>query len=378
LRILHLYSDWKWTGPSEPILNLCLGLRDLGHDVFFSCQPPREERPDALWPRAEQRGVKPAELISLDESRPDAFWRDARRIAKFAADNDIQIVHVHRTHDHALTGLARLKKHLPFLIVRTNHKAVPLAPHIANRMLFNRFTDGYICLSKRSAEADALAFELAPESVALIEAAIDIEKFDPARVKTNPREELGLRKTDVVAAIVARMQRHRRFDVLLQAVKIAAAKVPNLRLLIVGRGTHAEEVAKRPAVAMGLEKHVVFAGYRRGDYVDLLGSIDFLVFLVPGSDGSCRAVREAMAMGKPVVAANRGMLPEIVEHEKCGLVVDDTPENLGDALVRMARNSKEREKLGASARKNALERFSLPLQASRTAEFYSMCLERRK
>ena len=37
MRILHLTSDWKWTGPAEPMLNAVVALRALGHHVDFAC-----------------------------------------------------------------------------------------------------------------------------------------------------------------------------------------------------------------------------------------------------------------------------------------------------------------------------------------------------
>jgi hypothetical protein len=39
---------------------------------------------------------------------------------------------------------------------------------------------------------------------------------------------------------------------------------------VVGRGTHIEETAVRPAARLGIADRVVFAGYRTDDYVDVL------------------------------------------------------------------------------------------------------------
>ena len=39
LRVLHLFSNSKWTGPAEPALNLCIGLRALGVHADFACAP---------------------------------------------------------------------------------------------------------------------------------------------------------------------------------------------------------------------------------------------------------------------------------------------------------------------------------------------------
>ncbi len=42
---------------------------------------------------------------------------------------------------------------------------------------------------------------------------------------------------EVIAGVIARIQTHRRFDILLKAVKIASQEDPNLKLLVIGRGT---------------------------------------------------------------------------------------------------------------------------------------------
>ena len=43
MRVLHLFANWKWTGPAEPALNLAAALRGRKHDVHFACG--REVRP---------------------------------------------------------------------------------------------------------------------------------------------------------------------------------------------------------------------------------------------------------------------------------------------------------------------------------------------
>lgn len=40
MRILQLFSNWKWTGPADPVLNLCKGLEKKGHEVTLAYQKP--------------------------------------------------------------------------------------------------------------------------------------------------------------------------------------------------------------------------------------------------------------------------------------------------------------------------------------------------
>ena len=81
-----------------------------------------------------------------------------------------------------------------------------------------------------------------------------------------------------------------------------------------------------------------------------------------------------MAMGKPVVAAQRGMLPEIVDDGINGLLIDDTDENLASAILKLARDKDMRESMGAEARKKAIFSFSLILQSERVEKVYNQLM----
>jgi glycosyltransferase involved in cell wall biosynthesis len=98
---------------------------------------------------------------------------------------------------------------------------------------------------------------------------------------------------------------------------------------------------------------------------------------MPGSDGSCRAVREAMALGIPVIAARRGMLPEIIENNREGLIVDDSPENLANAMMTLIENPGIREAMGQNARQKACEEFDLDKQTKKIEAIYEEVLKRQ-
>jgi glycosyltransferase involved in cell wall biosynthesis len=112
-------------------------------------------------------------------------------------------------------------------------------------------------------------------------------------------------------------------------------------------------------------------GYIGGeDYPRALACFDLKVFLVPGSDGTCRAVREAMAMGIPVVSSRRGILPEIVRDGQDGLVVDDDVEPLAAAITRLAADPALRARMGQAAIERARTDFCQTRQAERVAGAY--------
>ena len=375
--VLHILSDWKWTGPAEPVANLCRALWQKGFPTRLACAapPPGQER--SLASEARERQLDPVVDLHLDR-RPNFVhnWQDVRDLAEIIDREGVAIVHVHSTHDHYIGSRAAQRANNRPFVIRTNHTGAPLRPGLFGRWLLRGRASGWVAYSRACLEADCRDFRVPIEHGAVIEGAIDLERFTPRVDGSAKRAELGFGPEDVVFGVVARIQPHRRFPVILKALQTALAKDPRVRGLILGRGTRQEELVDTPLKEMGLADRVLHPGYRMDDYVECLAAMDALVFLVPGSDGSCRAAREAMAVGKPVIASRRGGLPELVEDGRCGLVIEDTAKGLAEAMLNLARDRDRRVELGRAASAKARARFRLDLQAQVIGDLY-MGLARR-
>ena len=68
MKILHLFSNWKWTGPADPTLNLYKGLEKRGHDVTFAYRRPPFPIEDSIEKRVFQSGVKATDRFQLNHS----------------------------------------------------------------------------------------------------------------------------------------------------------------------------------------------------------------------------------------------------------------------------------------------------------------------
>ena len=377
-RILHLLSDWKWTGPAEPIVNLCRHLRRRGQIVDLACARPPHSYPDSIAHHGTSRRVEPILDFALNKrvNLVDNI-RDVRRLTEFIDREEVQIIHAHSSHDHYIgSRAARRANNQPF-VVRTNHRGVPIPPTLVMRWLIRRHTHAWVALTPSCLEADVRSFGIDPKHGIAVEGAVDLERFNTERAYADVRSRLGLADEHVLACVVARVQKQRRFDVLLAAMDAAMKEAPSLRLMVIGRGTHFDELMREPVRQLGLEEKVILPGYLTEEYPDYLAGIDFKIYLVPGSDGSCRAVREAMALGKPAIASRRGLLPDLVEDGRCGLVVDDTPENLKGAILRMTRDREMREKMGRAAAEKAKAKFDIEQQVETIADLYMRLAEER-
>jgi len=349
-------------------LNLALALKARGHEVLFACSPLPFDAVDALEKRARERGLEPVTRFRLAKhfSLRDNF-ADARDLPPWLKAQGIEIVHCHRRQDHWVAGRAARRCGIP--VVRSLHDGTPLAGTLRDRWLTARATDRLLYASAAAKACDQTRHSWAEGFALTLPPAVDLDRYSPQGLG-NLRAELGIPEGAVVIGIAARVQEKRRFDLLLGAFQRVLASLPEIRLLIIGRGTRLDEVARKPAERLGISHRLVFAGYRREDYRQALNTMDFQIFLVPGSDGSCRALREALALGKPAVTTRRGMIPEIVHDGDNGVSADETVESLAAALVRLGSDAGLRSRMGAAARQRALREYALTLQAERTEAVY--------
>jgi glycosyltransferase involved in cell wall biosynthesis len=127
---------------------------------------------------------------------------------------------------------------------------------------------------------------------------------------------------------------------------------------------------------MNIADKIVMPGYCNGDHlVAAYRAMDVLIYPTPGSDKSCRTVREAMAAGIPVIAPGIGFLPELIEDHVTGRLMVLSGESLADILSELMQDKTKLREMGSRALKCATRRFAPDLQARKTLTFYQRLLE---
>ncbi len=180
----------------------------------------------------------------------------------------------------------------------------------------------------------------------------------PYLVKLRSSDRMDLETTGVLSGkrnvfFVGQVSRHKGVDLLVQAFGCVAREHRDLALHLVGgfKDEFRSELDELIAAA-GLADRVTFWGYRE-DVSNLLRFAYLYVQSSPPSrfhDCSPLSVIEAMAAGIPTICFRSGALPEMVLHEKTGLVCEESVASLVDALKRMVEGAKFRDDCAVAAR----------------------------
>ena len=377
-RVLHLFANYKWTGPADPAIRAAAQLRALGVDVTFAqagfVHRGGEHRvAEELW-RARLPVVTGLELRK--HFHVSSLLRDVAALRRLLQRDRFTILHCHQAADHLLAALACRRLAAAPPIVRTLYEPDPPPRGLRERFAFRR-TAAVMTPTAASRDGVVRAFGLPADRV-LVQAPVterrDLEGPDQ-------RAAWGLGGGRLAVGITARIQPHRRFDLLWSTARAVVDLVPEVRFVLLGRG-NAEDtrsLVTEPIARLGLGNNVVQPGYQKGgDYDAALRSLDVFLFLVPGSDGTCRAVCDAMAFGLPVVATRRGILPELVSSprpgEVPGIACAEDPHMLAAEIVRLLRDETLRRERGAAALRRACLDMDPVAAAVRTRELYGLVL----
>lgn len=312
---------------------------------MFGCSR-RKGFKNHLWQKACNRRLTPVEGLFLNKHLHWKIIRDIFVLKNIVAAQDIDVIHSHQDNDALTAILAGFGKGM----VRTWYDGEVRPLNYRQQLIFRKTAK--IMTASRQV-CSYLSRQYPGKDIEQVDIPVDIDRFRPLPKSDRLLREFGITPRNPVAGIVARVQKHRNFALLLDAIEEVVSVIPHFRFLIVGRGTHIDTIARQPVKMRGLHKHVIFTGYRKADYRDVLNLFDYKVFLSPGSDGACRAAREALACGKPVIAAGKGILPELIQDGETGMLIEDKPKDLAYAMITLAKETGFRSGCSRAARRYA-------------------------
>ncbi len=176
------------------------------------------------------------------------------------------------------------------------------------------------------------------------------------------RHILGLRprKSTRVVAQIAALSHGKGQHVVIDAAPQILARHPDVTFLLVGferpQPGYAD-VLRAHAEALGVANRVIVTSYR-GEIGDVWQAVDIQVHPTT-QDSLPNTILEGMSLGRPVVASNHAGIPDLVLHDRTGIVVPvGRADAVADGVIRLLDNPDTAQKLGAAARARYLDGYT--------------------
>jgi len=310
-------------GQASFTIHLAESMAQRGHQVMV-LEPAKSLRASSHT----QNGVRVEMIPALHASifHPEIYLTPFSNayIRKLMLEFQPEVVHIQ---DHYFLCSAAInearKLHIPTM--GTNHflpenllpflRKFPNLQHIFTFPLWTMMLAVFNKLDAATTPSQTAARILRKQKIRIpvhaISNGVDTKRFqpDPKVDRLCIRRKYNLATDKSVILYVGRLDGEKRLDTLLEAVALLPRT--DFQLAIAGHGLY-EPLLRKQMQALGLEGRVVFIGFVHPDNLPALyNSADIFVMPSPEELQSI-ATLEAMACGKPVLAADARALPELV------------------------------------------------------------------
>jgi glycosyltransferase involved in cell wall biosynthesis len=392
VKVLRIIARLNVGGPARHVSLLNAGLDARGHETVLV--HGRLDTGEASLERyADERRVRLVRVDSLGRSvRPGDDLRAFAELVRVIRREQPDVVHTHTAKAGTLGRLAALAfnamrpRRRRALVLHTFHghvfegyfsPAVSAAIRSTERTLA-QLTDTVVTISPRQRADIVERFAIASAAKTVVvplgldlDALLTLPQGGP-----DLRASIGASPDDVIVGYAGRMVPVKDLRTLIRAFAEARVAVPRLRLMLAGDGPERPGVEALVA-ELGLGDRVHFIGWT-DDLGRFYATLDMFV-LSSLNEGTPVAGIEAMAAARAVVATSVGGVPDVVEHERSGLLVPPRdPPALADAIVRLARDPQLRQAMGAAGRERAREQYSHTRLVDDIERIYVTGLERKR
>lgn len=339
-------------------------------------------------------------------SNPEGFWHDR---AVDAADTfhplpDL-VNPIHPTRDFkTLIALVRLLRRERFDVVHTHSSkagilgrlaariaGVPAVIHTIHGFPFHDFmpawkrqlyihlersmcslTDFFIPVCDLNRQEAVNRRLLTLDKAETVYSGIDFAKLDRPFDPDRTRQQLEIPNGWNTIVMVGRLDEQKAPYYLIDAFARVLDRSPNTLLLLVGEG-ELEAQLRRQASQLGIDKFVRFLGSRE-DVPEILKVADIFA-LSSLWEGLGRAMTEAMLVGKPVVVPEIYGIPEIVHHDRTGLLFPaGDVDLLANGLIELLQSPQKRDFLGQNAKVLTRQLFNADLMVRKIEGIYERVL----
>jgi glycosyltransferase involved in cell wall biosynthesis len=335
MKVLHVISSAGYYGAEAMVVNLCLGLREMGVSCTLAVFQNRHMPDCQLADVAAGRGIE----VRGIECNGRLDWKAVQSLSAMARELRVDFIHAHGYKAHVYALLAARRRFAA--LVGTYHgyqshvgrQGLQAALRqrlygVANRVAL-RYYERVLVPSPmlaRMLEAGGVA----AEKLGVVPNGVEVGAFHGATPASDIRER---KKGGFAIGLIARLVPGKGHHELLHALRTVLTRHPKTLVLFVGEGPMRAELEVE-AARIGVAENVVFTGARR-DMASVYTALDTVV-LPSHAEGLPMALLEAMSASCPVIATPVGAVPALILDGRTGLLVAaGEVDDLAKSILRM-------------------------------------------
>jgi len=366
IRVLYVHNITQISGGERSLLNLWEHLDRQQFEPFLMV-PQEGELGRAAFTLGVERTYLEIQQLSLKNIFK--VLKTAFRLWKFLRLKQIRIIHSYSPRNNILSALVGKLSGVS-VIWHERNLIYKEEPDRSRQFFF--LPERIICNSK----AVAQRFENQKhflKKVRVVHNGVNLERFKFLKDDFGLRSSLGLDGVKVVG-MVSNLNKRKGLEFLIQRVPLVVEKIPNVKFLIVG-GEFPDEGGGRLkelqnlVESLGIQKHVIFTNFQ-DNVCSYLNILDLFVH-VTTKEACSRAILEAMACSRAVIAMNDGGNPELVDDQKTGILIDpNDSETFAVKIIELLLNDQKRTMMGRQGRLRVEEFFDVRRNARETQRIY--------
>lgn len=295
--------------------------------------------------------------INLGQNSNSSFKFLLKSI-KFINKNNFDLVHVFHFRWVFLLPMLCRRKNIKWLLdIRSGNLKNDFRRPLANFMtkLESKFFDKVAVIHKELGEKILGSNQNKPIKYSVFPIGVDLSLFKK-KIKDHKKKNLQFALDNYVICYIGHLYTERKLHNLIKAIYFSKKSIPNIKLLFIGDGEDKNRL-KKIAHRMDLAKDIVFAGFIKYEKIpEYLNNSDMAISYVPITKGydiqpPFKTI-EYLASELPMIATDTKGNRYFIKDGENGLLVEDDPLSISEAVVKLFKNPELIEKMEKNARKS--------------------------
>lgn len=360
MKILHIDTEMSWRGGQQQAVYLYHFLLEKGFKTSFVTPP----------------GSKVCKYLSARDlpCKTIPFWGEwdfihGLTLANYAKKEGFNVLHLHS--GHALAWGLWAKLFVPGIkLIAVRRVSCPVRQNPLSYLKYrNRLIDRFVAISDHIRKV-MVSDGIAEDKIVAIHSGVNLNKktqLPGSDGSKDKKVEKPVPDDAILIGTVAAFTKEKDYPTLLKAASQVIGERPGVYFIALGEGKLLADM-KKIAAQSGINEKFIFSGFQSGveEYLKR-----FNIYVMTSlNEGLGTSLLDAQAHGLPVIGTKTGGIPEIIEHEVNGLLVEpQNPEKLAEAIIKLVDDPKLRKRLGEKALET-VQKFDIEKTVEKNIELY--------